>query len=199
MMDITLYEFSPTRSARCRWTLAEADLDYTSIERRELVGSDELKKIHPLGKLPAAVIDGNPIIESSAICTFIADQVPEKKLIAPSGTWERALHDQWVSFGLSELEAYTWSTARNTFILPEEKHVPAIIEQNGEAFKAAAAVLDEALKNDDYLVGNRFSVTDIILGFTVAWGWRQGLVEGFQNVEDYMERLMARPLCPYEK
>ena len=31
MPDIKLYELGPTRSARCRWTLLEAGLEYESI------------------------------------------------------------------------------------------------------------------------------------------------------------------------
>ena len=31
-MNITLYEYEPTRSARVRWTLQELDLPFKSIE-----------------------------------------------------------------------------------------------------------------------------------------------------------------------
>ena len=81
-MDITLYEMGTSRSLRCRWTLKEAGLEYKSIDDRSLIRSDELKKIHPLGKMPAALIDGMPLFESSAICVYIADQSKEVNLIA---------------------------------------------------------------------------------------------------------------------
>lgn len=55
-----------------------------------------------MGKVPAVVIDGEPLFEAAAICTYLAGLVPEKGLIAPSGTRERALHLQWVSFALTE-------------------------------------------------------------------------------------------------
>ncbi len=197
-VDVTLYELSPSRSVRCQWTLRELDLAYTSISDDSLFHSEELVKVHPLGKLPAAVINGKPLFESAAICTYLADLVPEKELIAPTGTWERGLHDQWVSFCLTEMEAYLWSTARNTldFIQPEEKHVTAIIEQNNEMFLLAATALDKALGDTDYLVGNKFSVTDIIVGLTVNWGNSQGLIGDLPNLLRYRERLHERPLCP---
>jgi glutathione S-transferase len=137
MPDIKLYELGPTRSARCRWTLLEADLDYESVGNDpSIIGSDELKRIHPLGKLPAAVIDGRPLFESAAISAAIADLVPEKHLIAEPGTWSRALHDQWVIFALTEMEAWVWSAELNSmdFVLPKEQHVPAIIGQNEMMF-----------------------------------------------------------------
>ena len=193
--DITLYEYPPTRSARCRWTLLEAGLDFKSISDSSLFHSEELRKVHPLGKLPAIVINGQALFESSAICTHIADLVPEHKLIAPVGSWARALHDQWTCFCMTELEAYLWSTFINTTILPAEKRVPKIAKQNAEAFCAGAAVLNEALNGSDYLIQNRFSVTDIIIGYTVNWGGKRGLIESFSNLQRYLDRLYRRPHC----
>jgi len=194
-IDITLYELGPSRSARARWALLEAGLDFKSIEDRKLLGSDELKKVHPLGKFPAILIDGKPLFESAAICTKIADLVPEKDLIAKPGTWDRALHDQWVCFALTEMEAYTWSNALNTFVLPEEKRVPAMLQQNADGYTRGAAALNAALGDSDYLIGNRFSVTDIIVGYTVNWGRRQGYLDNFSNLQRYVERLFTRPHC----
>ena len=190
-----LYEFAPTRSARCRWTLLELGLDFTSIADSSLIGSAELKRIHPMGKLPAMVIDGKPLFESAAICTYLADSHPEAGLIAPPGSWDRALHDQWVSFALTELEAWLWSNARHTFIYPEEKRIPAIFEPNGEEVNKAAAVLDAALADSDYLVANTFSVTDIIVAYAVDWARRQKLLAGCVNLDSYLQRLFAREHC----
>ena len=125
MPKIELYELAPTRSARVRWVLKEAQLTYTSLGNQvETSGSDAVKQIHPLGKLPAARIDGKPLFESAAIATAIADLVPEQNLVARPGTWGRALHDQWVSFALSEMECWVSSTEINSidFVLPPDQH-----------------------------------------------------------------------------
>jgi glutathione S-transferase len=145
--------------------------------------------------VPAAVFDGKPLFESAAICTYIADLVPEKKLIAASGTWERALHDQWVAFALSELEAFLWHSARNQFVLPEDKRLTNVFEQNAEAFSVAAVAMEQALSGQDYLVGNRFSVTDIVVGFTINWARGMRLLKPFPNLRAYVARLFERPHC----
>jgi len=194
-LDITLYEYGPSRSKQARWTLLELGLEFKSIEGLEILHSDELNQINPMGKVPAVVINGEPLFEAAAICTYLADLVPEKRLIAPSGTRERALHLQWVSFALTELEAYVWSNARNTFVLPEEQRVTALFEQNKNAFRHNARVLDKVLEDTDYLVGNRFSVTDILVGFTVNWGGGVGLIEQLPNLQNYLARLKGRPHC----
>lgn len=198
MPAITLFELGPTRSARVRWTLLEAALEYESIERGvDIFRSEELRKVHPLGKLPAALIDGQPLFESAAIVTAIADLVPEKALIAKPGTWARNLHYQWVCFALSELEPYVNSTEINSidFIIPKHQHVPDIIAQNSMMYRKAATALESHFKHHDYLVEDRFSVTDIFVGYTLSWGQEQGLLTESPNIEAYMERLLSRAHC----
>lgn len=198
MPQIELYELAPTRSARVRWVLNEAQLTYTSLGNQvETIGSDAVKQIHPLGKLPAARIDGKPLFESAAIATAIAYLVPEQNLVARPGTWGRALHDQWVSFALSEMECWVSSTEINSidFVLPPDQHVPAIIDQNNAMFRRSAAALDGVLSEVDYLVENRFSVTDIIVGYTLNFAEEQGLLSQCPNLCAYMERLCAREHC----
>ena len=196
--SIKLFELGPTRSARCRWTLLEAGLEYESIgNRSDIIGSEELRKVHPLGKLPAAIIDGRPLFESAAISTAIADLVPEKDLVAKPGTWSRALHDQWVCFALTEMEPWVSSTELNSldFVLPKDQHVPAIIQQNSMMFRRSAAALEEVLGTTAYLVEGRFTVTDIIVGYTINFGHEQGLVSEFPNLMAYLKRLYQRQHC----
>ena len=202
MPEIELFELGPTRSARARWALLEAGLEFESIGNDvAIIGSDALKAVHPLGKLPAIRIDGRPLFESAAILTAIADLVPEKKLIAPPGSWSRNLHNQWTAFVLSELEAFTQSTEVNSidFIIPESEHVPGIIVQNGKFFRRGAAVLDDVLAASDYLVDDRFSVTDIYAGYAVNWGQEQELLDGFPNLIAYQERLFEREHCTLQR
>ena len=194
-IDITLYEYGPSRSKQARWALLECGLEFKAISGLEVLHSEALKKVNPMGKVPAVVINGEPLFEAAAICTYLADLVPEKGLIAPSGTRERALHLQWVSFALTEMEAYLWSNARNTFVLPKEQRITALFEQNNAAFLQAASVLDKVLGGTDYMVNKRFSVTDILVGFTLNWGKGAGLLKDFPNLNKYLERLKARPHC----
>ncbi len=200
MPEITLYEYGPSRSARCRWTLLEAGLPFNSVdEGPSLVGSERLKPFHPLKKVPAAEIDGEPLFESAAICTAVADMVPEQQLVGPSGSRERALHDQWVCFTLSEMECWIWNTDMNTRVLPEEKRISAHLQQNGALFRRGARVMNEWLGDHDYLVADRFSVTDIIASFTVKWGQSQGLIDRFDNLPAYLDRLSEREHCTLDR
>lgn len=194
-MTITLYEFTPTRSKRVKWTLQELGITYESVNKRELIGSDELRKIHPQGKVPAITDDGRPLFESSAICTWLADSHPEKGLVAKSGTWERALHDQWCAFIMTELEAHLWAAARNTFVYPEDKRSEVVIEQAMQEARNTLVTLDAHFSENDYFVGNAFSVADIFCGFATNWAERMGAAEEGPNVKAYNARIKARPHC----
>ena len=198
-MKVTLYETGTTRSARCRWTLLEAGIPFESVLRKGLIGSDEVKSLHPLGKLPVILIDGKALFESSAVCTYIADHAPEADLIAKPGSWARGEHDQWVSYALTEMEAWLWNTAVNSYVLPEAQRINSGFEQNAKMFRRSAFALNEYLSGKAYLLEDRFTVTDIIVGWTVNWGRRQGLLDGCDGLMAYLERILGRPLCALAK
>ena len=189
-----LFGFSPTRATRPMWTLAELGINYEAVTEGALK-HPEIKIFHPLGRLPALDMDGKGLFESAAICTYLADQHPEKGLISPSGTWERALHDQWTSFALTEMEAWIWSTFRSKNIVPDEEKVPEMYDYNRKAYRGSAPALENALADMDYLINNKFSVTDIIVGWTCHFAERLGYNEGFPNINAYLARLMERPAC----
>lgn len=197
-IDIKLFELGPTRSARVRWALLEAGLKFESIQNGvDIFKSEKLRTIHPLGKLPAVLIDGQPLFESAAIVTAIADLVPSKNLIASPDSWARNLHNQWVCFTLTEMEPFVQSSEINSidFILPKEQHVPEIIPQNNMMFCKAAAALEKHFTQYDFLVEDRFSATDIVLAYTLCWGQEQKLLDEFPYINQYMDRLYAREHC----
>lgn len=189
-----LFGFSPTRTDKVTWTLLELDTPYEAVTDGALK-HPELKKFHPLGRLPTLDHDGKGLFESAAICTYLADRVPECGLIAEPRTWERALHDQWVSFALTEMEAWVWSTFRSINIVPAEKRVPEMYEYNKDAYRQAAPALDDALGKTDYLIDDRFSVTDIIVSWTCQFGEKHGYNDGFENIARYLARVKERPHC----
>ena len=192
---LKLYGFGTTRSARCRWALLETGLPFDYEDNGKLIRSDRLRAMQPLGKLPALEVDGQPMFESAAICTFVADLVPEAGLIALPGTRERALHDQWTSFVLTELEAWLWSNFKHTTSYPEEHRVAGVVEPNRREARKALEVFDDVLGKRPYLTGDKFQVTDIIASWTINWGRRMDLAADLDNVAAYLERLSQREHC----
>ncbi|GIS90162.1 MAG: hypothetical protein CM1200mP20_02030 [Pseudomonadota bacterium] len=112
-MNITLYESGTSRSARCRWTLLEAGIAFESVPGPNSSAVTRSRRCARSANCRSPGIDGRPIFESAAICTYIADHAPEADLIAKPGTWARGQHDQWTSFVLTEMEAWL-GTPRST-------------------------------------------------------------------------------------
>jgi len=83
----------------------------------------------------------------------------------------------------------------NTFVLPEDERIPNCIPQNAKKFNIRASVLDQNLANQDYFIEDRFTVTDIIIGYTLNWARRRELVKDFQYINLYLERLISREHC----
>ena len=82
---------------KVRIVLAEKDLSWTS-RYVSLVGGEQLtpqfKRMNPRGLVPVLVHDGNTIIESSVICSYLDDAFPRPPL-SPSNPVERATMRLW--------------------------------------------------------------------------------------------------------
>ena len=194
-----LYEYTPTRSVRVRWVINEVDAKIESVNSRDLIGSEELKKIHPMGKLPALQDGDRSLFESIAITNFIADKHSYGDLIPKAGTWERALHDQWSFFVVNEIEMYLWHTAQHTFKYPENERVPQVFTKNSEETAKGLKVIDEHLAKNNFMLGEQFSVTDIIVGYTLNWAGNMKMLSDFPNANRYLDDLHKRAECPLVK
>ena len=87
----------------------------------------------------------------------------------------------------------------NTFVLPEDERIPDCIPQNAKMFKKGAIAIDQYLANQDYFIENRFTVADIIIGYTLNWARRMELVKDFKSINRYLERLLLREHCELPK
>ena len=195
-LNIKLYGMGQTRSARCRWTLDELGLAYEYVDDRRLLHSDEICALHPQGKLPAIVINDQALFESAAICEYLCDLVGEPVLIGAVESYARALHAQWTAFVLTELDAYLWSDFKHTRIYPEEIRAASVRAANATEIQSALRVLDSALATRTFLVNNRFSVTDIIAGWSINWAANAGHLEPYTHLSRYLARLQEREHCP---
>jgi glutathione S-transferase len=54
-------------------------------------------------------------------------------------------------------------------------------------------VLERAVSQTDYLLGDRFSAVDVYLGAQIGWGMQFGTIEKRPAFEAYVGRLVSRP------
>jgi glutathione S-transferase len=183
-----LYYMPRTRSSRVLWLLAEIGAPYelTKLTPEERSSGEHLAR-HPLGRVPALELDdGTVMFESAAICLQLADLHPDAGLIPPLGTPERALVYQWVLFAMTELEGPLFRWLRE---LAEDSTDPP----SRERFVPAAAALETALEDHDWLVGDRFSVADVLCASVLGSAHSRELLGEWPGLQAYVERGEARP------
>ncbi len=198
---LLLYEYPGTRSARCRWTLQELNVPFSGISIDFKGGGHrdpEFLKLNPYGRVPVLVEGDMVLCESAALCLSLGDRYRDRAVVPEAGTRDRGYHDQWVFFCTNELEQPLWRIFHQSVLYPEDKRLPGDIEFAREDFKGAARILEEFLHNKHYLVGDRFTVADIITSYTLYWADSYGLLEGFPALQDYLVRQSERPACPEE-
>ena len=183
-----LYYMPRTRSSRVLWLLEEigAPYDLTEISGAQRRSEEHLGR-HPLGRVPALELaDGSTLFESAAICLQLADLNPEAGLIGPVGSPARGLAYQWVLFAVSELEAplFRWIGELGE----------GITESPARArFAAAAVAIQSALAQRDWLVGDRFSVADVMCASVLEGANTRELLSAWPGLEAYVQRSEARP------
>ena len=193
---ITLYHAPQSRSVRPRWLLEELGADFKIVPID--MGKQEHKseahlRIHPHGQVPALTDDGLTLIESSAICMYLADKFPAAKLAPAVGTPERGRYYQWMVYCIATLEPPVLQVFMNTVMLPEAERSAAQEAAGRAQFAEVAKVLTEGLGGKPYLLGDQFSAADVMIGSTLAWASFMGLLDGQPALASYVERLVQRP------
>lgn len=183
-----LYHLPGSRSTRVLWTLEEIGAPYElTILTREEKRSDEHRERHPLGRVPVmALDDGQFVFESAAILLHLGDLHPEAGLLPPVGTTDRAIVYQWSVFAMSELESsvFGWVRARRA---QQDEAEPA------ERFAQVAAALAEAVTDRRYLLGDTFTVADVLCASILGTAFRRGLTEDDGPLRAYVGRALERP------
>lgn len=188
-----LYHQPRSRSTRVLWLAEEADapVDVVVIAREEKF-TDDYRMMHPLSRSPAYVEEGGAVFESAALCLHLADLHPEAGLIGPLGSYERALQYQWCFFAMTELEAPLVEIARELWKDSGDPDLPRI-EDRRKRFAIGTNVLEAVLGGGDYLVGNSFSVADVVVGGVLSFARTAEIAELAPGILPYVDGLEARP------
>ena len=126
--------------------------------------------ISPLNQVPVLTLPGGQsITESAAICILLAERHPQAGLAPAAGSPDRADFLRWMAFMSSVLYPAIlrlYYAHRYTTDAEGKKAVKqAAIAEMDRGF----AIVDAALEERDWLVGDAMSLADIYLVMLVAW------------------------------
>ena len=190
MTDLTLYHASPSRSSVVLWMLEELGEPY-EIKLLRLSNGDNLKPdylaVNPMGKVPALDHKGTVITELAAICTYLADEFPAKKLNVPVGTPRRGIYLKWLFFGPGCLEPAVIDRAA-----PRKEEARRAMLGYGD-FDTTMNVLAKAVEKGPWLMGEQFTAADVVLGANIRWGMVFKMIPERKEFTDYAARIAARP------
>lgn len=184
---ITLYHNPQSRSIRPFILLEELGIPYeiapVSLEAKEHK-SPEYLQVHPLGQLPALVDGDQTIIESVAICLYLADRFLDKGLAPPLDSPERGPYYQWCVYNVGTLEPLLTAAYRSKAGEPDPDAEKALRE--------ALTVLDAAIGDRESLLPSGFSAADVLTGSSLIWMRLIG-VPLPDRLGRYADRLAQRP------
>jgi glutathione S-transferase len=186
---LVLHHSPGTRATRVLWLLEELGLPYELrlLTREQRRGAEHRRTLHPLGRVPVLEDGEGPIFESAGICLHLCDLRPEAGLLPAPGTHSRALCYQWAFFAMDEVEP-ALIQARFDNDAPPERVQAATAQVH-----AAVGAVDRVLEGRDYLVEDRFTVADLVLGAVIELAQRLEALPEAPNVVRWLSTVTSRP------
>lgn len=180
-----------SRASRIYWLLEELGQPYEIVPAKP--HSQEVLAVNPNGKIPVLMDGDAALTDSTAILHYLADK--HGACTFKAGTVERAIQDGYTLFCLDEIEGALWTGFKNTVVHPEDIRVPEVMRACKVELAKALDVFAKKLGSNTYVMGETFTVADIIITNCLLWGSSMAEfgVPAEGPIADYMKRVMARP------
>lgn len=171
--------------------IALSELDLASGQHK----TPEFLAKNPLGKVPVLETPEGPIFESNAIARYAARLNGDRHKLYGRTPYHTGLIDQWIDFAANEIDfpAAAW-------LYP----IYGLFPENADATKAAKGdirkalkLLDDHLLHHQFLVGDRFSLADIVVAMSLTPLYKLVLDAGFRkqfvNTNRWFELVRNQP------
>lgn len=189
---LTLYHAPRSRSFRTLWLLEEIgvpyELEVVTIRRGDGSGEDagpKYREIHPHAKVPALAHDGEVVFETPAIALYLTDLFAEADLGPRVGEKGRGRYLTWLAYSTGVIEPA---------MLEKFLKIPHRYGTFGWGPpEEVEAVLARALAVGPYLLGDKFSAADVVIGGSFPILLQAKFLPETPAFTDYADRLTQRP------
>lgn len=187
-MSIVLYHHPYSRAANMIWALEEVGAPYTLRTVNLMAGEQkapEFLALNPMGKLPV-LVDGDAVVsETSAICLYLGDRYAAGRLAPAVDDPARGAYLRWSVYPSAVIEPGAMSKANGWTYRPSQA--------GWGSYESILQTLDGALAAGPWLLGDRFTMADVLVGASLRWMLMSKMIDALPSFTAYTARLAERP------
>ncbi len=185
---IVLHHHPYSRAASVVWMLEEVGVPYT-LQFVDLMSGQQrtpqVRALNNMGKLPI-LVDGEAVVaETAAIGVYLADRYAPVRLAPAVDDPARGPYLRWCFYSPSVIEPGCAARAAKWEFKPGQV--------GWGSYETMLETLDQALTTGPWLLGERFSMADMVLGSTLRWMLQFKMIDALPSLTAYADRLGARP------
>lgn len=197
-ITITAMKWAPpfaegqVRDHRARWILNELGWPYeVRLVDEPTKKSSAYRAKQPFGQVPLMEEEGRPpMFESGAIVLDLAMRAGK---LVPAAEAGRAQVLQWSIAALNSIEPFLMNLAEVDFFMEDEaekaKRRPGVVKM----VETRLGDLQTALGDRDWLVGETFTVADLLVSSVLKIAHSLNVLDGFPALARYHARCTKRP------
>jgi glutathione S-transferase len=187
---IILYHHPRTRSSRFIFLLEELGTPYeihriANLRRPDGSGGIDPENPHPHGKSPALKDGDTLVFESTAIALYLTDRFPQNGIGPVVGDAKRGAYLSWLAYYAGVMEP-AWMSAFMKWDIPRGTAGWVPVSE-------VMALINKTLEKSPYILGDKFSAIDILVGTTFKMFMGSPLLEKTELLDGYVNRVLARP------
>jgi glutathione S-transferase len=189
---------------RCvRIFMAEKGIDIPDKVELDLLGGENRRPPYtdknPGGQMPALELDnGHLLAETVAVCEYLEDKHPTPALIGatPEEKAETRMWQRRIELNITENLYNGFRYAEGLQLFQDRLHcLPEAADGLKAIVREKLAWLDKLMEGKSFIVGERFTLADIILYVALDFGAGVGqkFDPSLKNVSAWFDRVNARP------
>jgi glutathione S-transferase len=190
---ITLFWCPRTRASRILWLLEEMNEPFEvrliDIRKPEAKEDPDFRASSPMGKVPAImdVSDAGVVhvADSAAIGLYLADRYTASGLAPAIDDPRRGEYLYWMTYTPGVIEPAMSEKFNNWEV--------SRVSSGWGNFDTMIEVLEQGLESGPWLLGDRFSAADVLVGSSVYFMKLFGLLPDSELLSAYAARCLARP------
>lgn len=208
MADLVVHHLETSRSHRVTWLLEELEQPYELVVHKRTRGRrapDSLRQVHPLGRSPVVVLDGQVIAESGAILETLLDRFDPDQVLRPSADDPRLVDWRfWLHYAEGSLMPPLLMKMLTTLLrraVPFPIHLPLV---PGAMALERAYILGEVanhlsfcdahLASHRFVLGEAFSAADIQMAFPLEGAMKDRAHRAaYPAIARYVQEMAERP------